>query len=87
MEDIWHGIRHEGGDVSVVHMLRVMKGKLKQWNQDPFGNVDSNYQALVNEIDRFDERLNGDELDDCELLHKRQLYSKLWAASRLRESV
>ncbi|KAK8609394.1 hypothetical protein V6N13_061843 [Hibiscus sabdariffa] len=64
-----------------------MKGKLKQLNRDPFGNVDSNYRALVDEIDQFDERLNGDELDDCELLHKRQLYSKLWAASRPVESV
>ncbi|KAK9001778.1 hypothetical protein V6N11_024476 [Hibiscus sabdariffa] len=67
--------------------MRAMNGVLKVWNRDSFGNVDSNYRALVDEIEQLNERLNGGELDTNELVHKHELYSKLWVDSRLRELV
>ncbi|KAK8568798.1 hypothetical protein V6N12_007338 [Hibiscus sabdariffa] len=39
--------------------MRAMKGVLKEWNRDSFGNVGSNYRELVEEIEQLDARLNG----------------------------
>ncbi|KAK8669245.1 hypothetical protein V6N13_106681 [Hibiscus sabdariffa] len=41
--------------------MRAMKGVLKEWNRDSFGNVGSNYRELVEEIEQLDARLNGGE--------------------------
>ncbi|KAK8568909.1 hypothetical protein V6N12_007444 [Hibiscus sabdariffa] len=76
----------EGTD-SLVCKIHAMKGVLKVWNRDSFGNVDDNYRELVDELEQLDTKQGGGELDDNDLSYKRDLISKFWKVSRLRESI
>ncbi|KAK8488769.1 hypothetical protein V6N11_058025 [Hibiscus sabdariffa] len=87
MESAWQGIRQEGVSDSLVIKMRAMKVVLKECNRDSFGNVDSKYQEIVDEIEELDARFNEGELGSNELKHKLELYSKLWVISRLWEAV
>ncbi|KAK8623584.1 hypothetical protein V6N13_118467 [Hibiscus sabdariffa] len=60
MESAWQGIRQEGVSDSLVIKMRAMKVVLKECNRDSFGNVDSKYQEIVDEIEELDARFNED---------------------------
>ncbi|KAK8594026.1 hypothetical protein V6N12_046097 [Hibiscus sabdariffa] len=78
--------KRDGNDYLVLKM-REMKRVLKEWNRDSFGNIDAQYREIIGEIEVLDARLNSDELGSNDLQHKRELYSRLWAVSRLCESI
>ncbi|KAK8628855.1 hypothetical protein V6N13_009435 [Hibiscus sabdariffa] len=73
------------GTDSVVFKMREMKRVLKEWNRDSFGNVDVQYRDIVGEIEVLDTRINSDELGSNDLQRTRELHSRLWAVSRLRD--
>ncbi|KAK8669358.1 hypothetical protein V6N13_106791 [Hibiscus sabdariffa] len=87
MECFWNGFRQGEGTDSLVCKIHAMKGVLKVWNRDSFGNVDDNYRELVDELEQLDTKQGGGELDDNDLSYKRDLISKFWKVSRLRESI
>ncbi|KAK8597040.1 hypothetical protein V6N12_065517 [Hibiscus sabdariffa] len=48
-----HQRKGEGSD-SLVCKMRAMKGVLKVWNRNSYGNVDDNYRKLVDELEQLD---------------------------------
>ncbi|KAK8978722.1 hypothetical protein V6N11_001728 [Hibiscus sabdariffa] len=87
MEHTWQGLLQRDGNDYLVLKMREMKRVLKEWNRDSFGNIDAQYREIIGEIEVLDARLNSDELGSNDLQHKRELYSRLWAVSRLCESI
>ncbi|KAK8549179.1 hypothetical protein V6N13_063575 [Hibiscus sabdariffa] len=83
MEHTWQGLLQRDGNDYLVLKMREMKRVLKEWNRDSFGNIDAQYREIIGEIEVLDARLNSDELGSNDLQHKRELYSRLWAVSRL----
>ncbi|KAK8608784.1 hypothetical protein V6N13_024197 [Hibiscus sabdariffa] len=67
--------------------MRGMKRVLKEWNRNSFGNVETQYQKIVDEIEALDARINSEELGSEDLQRKRDLHSRLWAVSKMRESI
>ncbi|KAK8511565.1 hypothetical protein V6N12_038167 [Hibiscus sabdariffa] len=65
--------------------MRGMKRVLKEWNRNSFGNVETQYQKIVDEIEALDARINSEELGSEDLQRKRDLHSRLWAVSKMRE--
>ncbi|KAK8608779.1 hypothetical protein V6N13_024192 [Hibiscus sabdariffa] len=79
-------LKRDGSD-SIVLKMRGMKRVLKEWNRNSFGNVETQYQKIVDEIEALDARLNSEELGSEDLQRKRDLHSRLWAVSKMRESI
>ncbi|KAK8594023.1 hypothetical protein V6N12_046094 [Hibiscus sabdariffa] len=83
MEHTWQGLLQRDGNDSLVLKMREMKKVLKEWNRGSFGNIDAQYREIVGEVEVLDARLNSDELGSNDLQRKLELYSRLWAVSRL----
>ncbi|KAK8508938.1 hypothetical protein V6N12_058083 [Hibiscus sabdariffa] len=67
--------RKGDGNDSLVLKMRGMKRVLKKWNRNSFGNVETQYQEIVGEIEALDVRLNSEELGSEDLQCKRDLHS------------
>ncbi|KAK8625971.1 hypothetical protein V6N13_133628 [Hibiscus sabdariffa] len=71
----WQGLLKGDGNDSLVLKMRGMKRVLKKWNRNSFGNVETQYQEIVGEIEALDVRLNSEELGSEDLQCKRDLHS------------
>ncbi|KAK8662210.1 hypothetical protein V6N13_091797 [Hibiscus sabdariffa] len=85
MEHAWQGLLKGDGNDSLVLKMRGMKRVLKEWNRNSFGNVATQYQEIVGEIEALDVRLNSEELGSEDLQRKRDLHSRIWAVSKMRK--
>ncbi|XVF06607.1 hypothetical protein REPUB_Repub06bG0063800 [Reevesia pubescens] len=58
--------------------LANLKGVLKAWNKEVFGDVNSNIEALTSNIDKLDKISNVRDLTDKELSERRITLHNLW---------
>ena len=71
--------------ISITKKLRVIKQKLKKWNHDSFGNIDSNIARLESTIQDFDNKSNHRSLNSDELDKKKLAQADLWLWMKRKE--
>lgn len=68
----------ESENLPTINKLREVKGKLKEWNHNEFGNIDTNIKLLEDEIQNLDNMNNIRPLTTLELEERKNAQSNLW---------
>ena len=71
--------------IPTTEKLKAVRKRLKGWNQDDFGNIDTKISILEASIQQLDEISNHRDLNLIELEEKRTAQSDLWLWMKRRE--
>lgn len=79
VEKAWKEISVEGWKIFVLQgKLRILKGNLKTWNSEVFGNLDTKLEKLVHELNASDAAACDRSLSDEELRHRKEITNDLY---------
>jgi hypothetical protein len=67
--------------------LKRLKGALKKWNKEVYGNVDSKIAALVGEIEELDLKGELCRLSVDDLLMRKGKFNQLWLLLKSKDSL
>lgn len=68
----------DSGNLTTLNKLRAVKSKLKEWNLEEFGNIDSNIRFCEDEIQKFDDINNSRPLNETKLEERKEAQDNLW---------
>lgn len=71
----------------VKSKLQILKSKLKEWNYEVFGNVDSKIKVAEIELHALDLEAGVRGLNDQEVSKRRNLLGEVWKLRKIREWV
>ena len=78
VKDRWYSYLVQGsGFMKVKEKLKCLKGDLKVWNKDVFGNIETCKRRILQEIDVLDSQDCNGTLVDNERLRRVELVSRL----------
>ena len=75
----------ESTPMNTREKLKEVKKRLKDWNQNEFGNIDSKIKMLENEIQKLDEINNTRDLEDYEIDNRKKAQAELWVWIKRKE--
>nr|CCA65974.1 hypothetical protein [Beta vulgaris subsp. vulgaris] len=75
----------ESTNMPMIDKLRRVKIRLKAWNRDEFGHIDTNIKIMEDEIQKFDTISNERELDEQEIERRKEAQSDLWMWMKRKE--
>lgn len=88
MEESWRSIQVSGWEAFVIkEKLKDLKGKLKAWNKDIFGDLNTKRKAIVKELNNLDKKAEDSPLIFEDVSKKKELNSGYWRISNLNESL
>ncbi|GLU05147.1 hypothetical protein SLE2022_222630 [Rubroshorea leprosula] len=67
--------------------LKLLKEECKGWNSGVFGNVETQFDTLVKQVERLDKKGEEDGLDENEVLWRKECFHGMWDILRKREAV
>lgn len=69
VEDKWRQLKVDGWDSYIVkEKLKRLKGELKSWNKNTFGDLNGNIDKAAMEIKQLDERGESGVLSEAEMV-------------------
>lgn len=72
MADSWNNASIDGwGGYVVKEMFKILKNKLKSWNNEAFGNIDKNIQDLKQRIAEIDRRSEMNLASSQEMIERK----------------
>ncbi|XP_020207365.1 uncharacterized protein LOC109792369 [Cajanus cajan] len=71
----------------VKEKLKILKGKLKTWNANSFGNIQTRLREVEERMNSLDIKEEEGELDETDQRSKRQLQQQLWDLAKHNESL
>ena len=78
VKDKWLSYPMKGNAlVNIKEKLKSLKGDLKIWNRDVFGNIHTQKKAILQEIEELDCKDCVDDLRDTDRLKRSELVSRL----------
>lgn len=85
MEDTWKGIQISGRGAFVLkEKLKVLKGKLKSWNYDVFGDLHKKRKEAVEKLNEIEKEAEESQLQEEDLQLRRECEAEFWrCASRI----
>nr|KYP65076.1 hypothetical protein KK1_019694 [Cajanus cajan] len=84
----WSEIHVQGtGALILKEKLKGLKGKLKQWHKDNFGNLQKQLSQVEASLDEIDKKADDRELQDAERTERVLLQEKFWSLAKRNESI
>ncbi|GKU93949.1 hypothetical protein SLEP1_g7498 [Rubroshorea leprosula] len=88
VDDKWTALQVEGwAAYKCKQKLKLMKDECKRWNKEVFGNVETRWGILSKEIEALDIKSEEIELDENEVLFRKECFQEMWDISRKREAM
>ncbi|GKV29432.1 hypothetical protein SLEP1_g38359 [Rubroshorea leprosula] len=88
VEDKWSEMMVEGfAGYKCQQKLRLLKGFLKGWNKDVFGNMEAQYEQDVEKIEQVDMQNEISDLEDSEIVKRQEGFAEMWDVLRKRELI
>ncbi|GKV15237.1 hypothetical protein SLEP1_g26035 [Rubroshorea leprosula] len=88
VDDKWKAMQVEGwAAYKCKQKLKLMKDECKRWNKEVFGNVETRWGILSKEIEELDIKSEEVELDENEVLFRRECFQEMWEILRKREAM
>lgn len=87
-EETWDHVQVEGWvGFIILQKLRAIKAKLKTWNNEEFGDINSALFAIESELHQFDVLAEDRQLTADEKAAKCQSKYEFWRLSKLSKSL
>ncbi|GLT98821.1 hypothetical protein SLE2022_163010 [Rubroshorea leprosula] len=87
VDDKWTALQVEGwAAYKCKQKLKLMKDECKRWNKEVFGNVETRWGILSKEIEALDIKNEEIELDEHEVLLRKECFQEMWDILRKREA-
>ncbi|GKV26314.1 hypothetical protein SLEP1_g35645 [Rubroshorea leprosula] len=67
--------------------LKLLRQKLKQWNKEEFGNIDSQLEEAMKKVDFVDFKCENQDLTEDDMLKRKEGFVDLWQCLRKKESL
>ncbi|GKV21745.1 hypothetical protein SLEP1_g31697 [Rubroshorea leprosula] len=88
VDDKWKAMQVEGwAAYKCKQKLKLMKDECKRWNKEVFGNVETRWGILSKEIEELDIKSEKVELDENEVVLRRECFQEMWEILRKREAM
>lgn len=62
-----------------------MKGELKAWNKNIFGDLDDNIGKAIFEIKQWDDMAESGILSEAEVILRREAVESFWRCSKMKD--
>jgi hypothetical protein len=87
VEEVWRYQPCEGWMGFILkNKLKGPKAKLKDWNKEIYGAMDTKILLLVEEIKEMDLRGEEGRLSDSDVVHRKHRFSELWHLLKCKEA-
>ncbi|GKV38927.1 hypothetical protein SLEP1_g46780 [Rubroshorea leprosula] len=88
VEDKWSEMEVEGfAGYKCQQKLKLLKGFLKGWNKEVFGNMEAQYEQAVKKIEHADMQNEISDLEDAEIVKRQEGFSEIWDVLRKKELI
>ncbi|GKU98995.1 hypothetical protein SLEP1_g11917 [Rubroshorea leprosula] len=88
VEDRWKAMQIKGwASYKCKQKLKLLKEECKGWNSGVFGNVETQFDTLLKQVERLDKKSEEDELEENEVLLRKECFQGMWDILRKREAV
>ncbi|GKU94200.1 hypothetical protein SLEP1_g7726 [Rubroshorea leprosula] len=88
VEDKWSEMEVEGfAGYKCQQKLKLLKGFLKGWNKEVFGNMEAQYEQAVKKIEQVDMQNEIADLEDAEIVKRQEGFSEMWDVLRKKELI
>ncbi|GLU14797.1 hypothetical protein SLE2022_313450 [Rubroshorea leprosula] len=88
VENRWKAMQIEGwASYKCKQKLKLLKEECKGWNSGVFGNVETQFDTLSKQVERLDKKSEEDELEENEVLLRKECFQGMWDILRKREAV
>lgn len=67
--------------------IKALKGKLRLWNREQFGDTFKKYQKIEEELNKLEEDTADRQLNQHEVMTRKRLQEDLWVAKQSHESL
>ncbi|GLT51278.1 hypothetical protein SLA2020_246990 [Shorea laevis] len=88
VEKKWSEMEVEGyAGYKCQQKLKLLKGFLKDWNKEVFGNMETQYEQAVKKIEQVDKQNEISELEEAEIVKRQEGFSEMWECLRKKELI
>ncbi|GKV27589.1 hypothetical protein SLEP1_g36748 [Rubroshorea leprosula] len=88
VEDKWSELAVEGfAGYKCQQKLKLLKGSLKGWNKEVFGNMETQYEQAVKKIEQVDRQNEIADLEEAEIVKRQEGFSEMWDVLRKKELI
>ncbi|GKV27657.1 hypothetical protein SLEP1_g36796 [Rubroshorea leprosula] len=88
VEDKWSEMEVEGfAGYKCQQKLKLLKGFLKGWNKEVFGNMEAQYEQAVKKIEQVDMQNEISDLEEAEIVKRQEGFSEMWDVLRKKELI
>ncbi|GAU51438.1 hypothetical protein TSUD_413380, partial [Trifolium subterraneum] len=71
----------------VKEKMKLLKGVLKTWNKEVYGNIDSKIEELTNDIDVLELKSETVGLEEEELIKRKKMFHELWGLLKCKDTL
>ncbi|GKV50980.1 hypothetical protein SLEP1_g57658 [Rubroshorea leprosula] len=88
VEDKWSEMEVDGfAGYKCQQKLKLLKGLLKGWNKEVFGNMEAQYKQAVKKIEQVDMQNEISDLEEAEIVKRQEGFSEMWDVLRKKELI
>ncbi|GKV50261.1 hypothetical protein SLEP1_g56973 [Rubroshorea leprosula] len=88
VEDKWSEMEVKGfAGFKCQQKLKLLKGILKGWNKEIFGNIEAQYEQAVKKIEQVDMQNEIADLENAEIVKRQEGFSEVWDILRKKELI
>ncbi|MCH83058.1 LINE-1 reverse transcriptase like, partial [Trifolium medium] len=88
VEEAWNSFIVTGRKGYILkEKLKLLKGTLRLWNKEVYGNVDHKIEKITEDIDVLELKCENVGLDEAELLERKEKFDYLWMLLKSKESM
>ncbi|GLT55434.1 hypothetical protein SLA2020_285550 [Shorea laevis] len=88
VEEKWNEMKVTGyAGYRCQQKLKQLKGILKSWNKEVFGDVETQFEKVAAQVEQMDLKSEFDELTDWEVNSRKEGFQEMWDIMRKREAL
>ncbi|GKV25423.1 hypothetical protein SLEP1_g34865 [Rubroshorea leprosula] len=88
IQSLWNSFQVEGyWGFKCKEKLKALRMHLKQWNKDVFGNIDSQLDEALKNIEAIDIKCEGEDITKDDMLKRKEGIENLWQCLKKKESL
>ncbi|GLT79931.1 hypothetical protein SLA2020_513970 [Shorea laevis] len=88
IESLWNSFQVEGyWGFKCKEKLKALRMHLKQWNKAVFGNIDSQLDEALKNIEAIDIKYEGQDITEDDMLKRKEGFANLWQCLKKKESL
>ncbi|WJX66218.1 hypothetical protein P8452_50797 [Trifolium repens] len=88
VEEAWNSFQVCGSKGFVLkEKLKLLKGTIRQWNKDIYGNVDHKIEKITEDIETLELKCENVGLEEAELLARKEKFDILWMLLKSKDSM